>query len=24
MSDILADIFEWLWDHRGEVEAILK
>jgi CDP-paratose 2-epimerase len=24
MSDILDDIFEWLRDHRGEVEAILK
>jgi CDP-paratose 2-epimerase len=24
MSDILDDIFGWLRDHRGEVEAILK
>jgi CDP-paratose 2-epimerase len=24
ISDILDDIFEWLRDHRGEVEAMLK
>jgi CDP-paratose 2-epimerase len=24
LSDILDDIFKWLCDHRGEVEAILK
>jgi len=24
MSDILDDIFQWLFDNRGEVETILK
>jgi hypothetical protein len=24
MSDILDDVFEWLRQHRGEVEATLK